>query len=85
MVVDDETPPPTNEVFEIVPAQFVLAMMLELGVCEWAQVRPFLKKFRALDADGSGKLSRDDLVMLVGKQGGARPIVWVALCRRRQN
>ena len=38
-------------------------------------VRPFIKKFRALDADGSGRLGKDDLLRMrqrnsqVHKQG----------------
>ena len=41
--------------------EFVLAMMLELGVVEIEQVQPFVKQFRLLDADGNARLARDDL------------------------
>jgi hypothetical protein len=51
--------------------EFVLAMMLQLEVCKWSQVRPFIKKFRMLDADGSGKLGLEDLNKLVTFTGSA--------------
>ena len=41
--------------------EFVLAMMLELGVIEMEQVKPFIKQFRLLDVDGNARLGRADL------------------------
>ena len=49
--------------------EFVVAMLLQLGICKWSHVTPFLKKFRALDADGSGQLSKDDLNLLLSPDG----------------
>ena len=42
--------------------EFVLTSLLELGVIEDWSIRPFIKKFRMLDVDQSGRLSRDDLL-----------------------
>jgi hypothetical protein len=39
--------------------EFVLCMLLELGIVDWSQVRPFIKQFRKLDVDANGRL--DDL------------------------
>jgi hypothetical protein len=41
--------------------EYTLAMLLELNICTWKQVRPFILQFRQLDADGSGWLSVDDM------------------------
>ena len=40
-------------------------MLLQLDICKMRHVRPFIKKFRALDADGSGRLGKDDLELAV--------------------
>ena len=48
--------------------EFVLAMLLQLGVCKWSNVRPIIKKFRALDTDGSGMLGKSDLKMLMSNK-----------------
>lgn len=47
--------------------EFVLAMMLELGVVELQQVQPFIKQFRLLDDDGNARLSREDLAATENK------------------
>ena len=36
-------------------------MLMELEICKWEQVRPFILQFRKLDVDGSGRLGLDDL------------------------
>uniref|UniRef100_A0A7S4T1P3 EF-hand domain-containing protein n=1 Tax=Alexandrium monilatum TaxID=311494 RepID=A0A7S4T1P3_9DINO len=41
--------------------EFVISMLLELGIVEMGKVRPFVYKFRELDADGTGWLSEADL------------------------
>ena len=55
--------PPTGvvPVLSVALAQYVIAMMLELGVVEYQQVTPFIKQFRLLDVDGNARLGRDDL------------------------
>lgn len=45
--------------------EFVVSMLLQLDICKMQHVRPFIKKFRALDADGSGRLGKDDLELAV--------------------
>ena len=41
--------------------EYILAMMLELGVVELDIVKPFVQQFRILDVDGNARLARDDL------------------------
>lgn len=47
--------------------EFVLAMMIELGVTDQSLVQPFIKQFRLLDVDGNARLSREDLQMSCDK------------------
>ena len=47
--------------------EFVLAMIVELGVVEWDQVQPFIKQFRSLDVNGDARLGKDDLALMRGK------------------
>ena len=44
--------------------EFVLGMMIELGIVEWGKVRPFIAEFRSFDVDGTGRLGQDDLDMM---------------------
>merc|ERR1711871_1684815 len=44
--------------------EFVLAMVIELGMLKWEQVRPFIKQFRTLDVDRSGRLGMEDLKLI---------------------
>lgn len=53
--------PPGMQVTHMTELEFVVAMLLQLGICKWSHVRPFIKKFRVLDADGSGQLGKEDL------------------------
>ena len=41
--------------------EFVMGMIVKLGLLEWRDVEPFQKQFDQLDADGSGVLDSDDL------------------------
>jgi hypothetical protein len=41
--------------------EFVLCMMLELGMMSIEDIRPFVKQFRKLDVDGSRRLNVNDL------------------------
>merc|ERR1712216_230984 len=43
--------------------EFVLACVVELGMIDWKQVYPFVKKFRVMDRDGNGRLNKEDLAM----------------------
>ena len=45
-------------------ASFVLAMVIELDMLDWNQVRPFIKQFRTLDVDCSGRLGMHDLQII---------------------
>ena len=47
--------------------EFVLAMLVELNVVQWEQVKPFIKRFRYLDVDGDARLGRRDLEIMEGK------------------
>lgn len=47
--------------------EFVLAMIVELGVVQWDQVQPFIKQFRSLDVNGDARLGIDDLNLIKGK------------------
>lgn len=44
--------------------EFVLAMIIELEMVGEDDVKPFIGQFRALDQDGSGRLSLDDLKII---------------------
>ena len=44
--------------------EFVLAMVIELDMLDWNQVRPFIKQFRTLDVDCSGRLGMHDLQII---------------------
>lgn len=37
-------------------------MMVKLGLVRWEDARPFMLQFDALDADGSGMLTKDDML-----------------------
>ena len=52
--------------------EFVLAMLIELGVVERGMVTPFLAQFRALDVDGTGRLGQADLDMSVSHPGARK-------------
>ena len=52
--------------------EFVLAMLIELGVVERGMVTPFLAQFRALDVDGTGRLGQADLDMGVSHPGARK-------------
>lgn len=41
--------------------EFVLAMLIELKIINWDQVKPFIKQFRFMDVDGNARLGHDDL------------------------
>ena len=45
--------------------EFVIGMIVKLGLLSWSDVEPFMKQFDLLDTDGSGRLDRDDLVRCV--------------------
>ena len=45
--------------------EFVIGMIVKLGLLSWSDVEPFMKQFDQLDTDGSGRLDRDDLVRCV--------------------
>ena len=47
--------------------EFVLAMCVELEVVQWAQVRPFIERFRSLDVNGDARLGVEDLKLIEGK------------------
>lgn len=47
--------------------EFVLAMLVELKVVRWDQVKPFIKRFRALDINGDARLGPADLELMKGK------------------
>ena len=38
-----------------------MTMLVELGIIEWGQVRPFIKQFRRLNVSGTGRLGLGDL------------------------
>lgn len=51
--------------------EFTLAMLVELGIAPWDQIRPFIKQFRNLDITGDGRLSLHDLkINLLSMQQG---------------
>ena len=64
--VDDDDDP-RETVMDVNESEFVVCMMLQMGVAKMAQVRPLVKKFRALDLDGSGRLGREDLAQALEK------------------
>ncbi len=45
--------------------EFVIGMLIELGVVTEGEVEPYMKRFDALDRDGSGLLTADDLERMV--------------------
>jgi hypothetical protein len=47
--------------------EFALCMMLELGVVKAADVTPFIKQFRLLDADGNAYLEHSDILVCENK------------------
>jgi len=60
----DDKPPAgyrAAPVVDVAETEFVLCMLLQMGITTKAIVRPLIKKFRALDADHSGKLGKEDL------------------------
>jgi len=48
----------------LVLQEFVITMLLELGVVGWEQVAPLIRRFQRLDVDGSGSLDPHDLAMM---------------------
>lgn len=47
--------------------EFTLAMLIQLEMVEETDVKPFIKQFRSLDADGSGWLTSKDLEEMTAK------------------
>jgi len=41
--------------------EYAMAMLLELEIVTWSQVRPFIKQFRKLNVTGDGRLGENDL------------------------
>jgi len=44
--------------------EFVLCMLVELGVTNKEQVQPYIKQFRSFDIDNTGRLGKEDLELL---------------------
>lgn len=59
----------TRDGLGLTELEFVLAMLIELGIVEWGKVLPFLAKFRSLDVDGTGRLGQADLDMATSHPG----------------
>ena len=53
--------------------RFVLAMLLQLDLVKWSQMRPFMHKFRQLDNDKSGRLGREDLQTILDDAKSKEP------------
>ena len=57
---------------------FLIAMLIQTGKVEQdGDIDPWLKKFKELDADGSGRLDQDDIALMEQQEqerlmGGAR-------------
>ena len=45
--------------------EFLVSMLIEMGCVKMSQIRPLLKKFRELDRDHSGTLSKNDLGVII--------------------
>eukprot|EP00747_Dinoflagellata_sp_TGD_P062733 gnl/TRDRNA2_/TRDRNA2_153147_c0_seq3.p1 gnl/TRDRNA2_/TRDRNA2_153147_c0~~gnl/TRDRNA2_/TRDRNA2_153147_c0_seq3.p1 ORF type:complete len:563 (+),score=81.76 gnl/TRDRNA2_/TRDRNA2_153147_c0_seq3:106-1794(+) len=54
--------------------EFVIGMLMQLGVelcgepLQWADVRPFVNQFEAADLDGSTRLGKEDLAIMVSQR-----------------
>lgn len=53
--------------------EFVLGMLTELDFCSWDDIDPFLRQFDELDADGSGTLTKSDLVKMQSSPNLGKP------------
>ena len=60
--------PPAEDLNE---TEFVICMLLQMGITKIERVRPLIKKFRSLDKDGSGRLGQDDLQLALSQPTGA--------------
>jgi len=75
--------------------EFAMSMLLELGMIEYEQVRPFLKQFRKLDVTGNGRVGENDLKLAgmangkdglhlnLGVRGGRRGTIHAAALKQR--
>ena len=48
-------------------------MLTELDFCSWDDIDPFLRQFDELDADGSGTLTKSDLVKMQSSPNLGKP------------
>ena len=65
--------------------QFVIGMLTSMEIVAWSEVEPFLKLFDEMDADGSGKLDKDDIAILEARTQQARKGVFVTAERVDQS
>ena len=65
--------------------QFVIGMLTSMEIVAWSEVEPFLKLFDEMDADGSGKLDKDDIAILEARTQQARKGVCVTAERVDQS
>lgn len=52
--------------------EFVVGMMAKLDLVRWEDADPFIRQFEALDADSSGTLTAEDMLLMRSKS--ARPM-----------
>jgi hypothetical protein len=65
--VDTEEEINAHKAYGLNESEFALAMMIEMDVIKLEHTTPFIKQFRMLDADGSGRLNYKDLELTEGK------------------
>jgi len=65
--VDTEEEINAHKAYGLNESEFALAMMIEMDVIKLEHATPFIKQFRMLDADGSGRLNYKDLEQTEGK------------------